>query len=532
MSRLTIRAQNTLWIIPLFLVLSGASGWISYESIKSELIWSFEQEAESLAIAISELVDRDQITAMVDFREGDLEAIAKPLRRLRRWGQIHRVSLHTSKGDLVYSYGGLQTNRDDRAAMTGEQKAQLATHSDQPVWVESLGRHQAEKAVSWFSRTVLRRSGSPAQAGGSDKTEGALLSAFAPIRARPAQASEDGLSGCSKLTGPPNLARRRIETTDQPILAWIRIETNVDEFVEQDRLFRSKVWIQMILSALLGMALVVLLTRLVAPGLDKLTKAAGRVTKGRFEHDLETGSVREINDLATTFGTMVSVLGETVAKGRRSVMDREESRANAEIAETWAHEHLVPKALDLGRFEVAATLGSEAPMRSFLALFSWPDPAQRPAAEAAPAGFLAAIGSVDGDDPVTVAAAATAVPAFLEEHCDRFSPEQLLAETRTHFGVSSAKLVVWNASDDRIRHLTLTAGGAVESRDLEPAELDQAGLLEQEDAGSSSAATLATLTRWVAPFDAERLLIQLQRFVARARRGGAFFIRTRKSNAG
>ena len=331
------------------------------------------------------------------------------------------------------------------------------------------------------------------------------------------------MSGCHLGAGV-----RAAEVEKGELVAWVRAETHVDDFVEQVGVFQRKVLLQVFSSCLLGLLLVALLTRIVAPKLRALANAVEQVSGGRFGHDLEEGSVREINDLANTFGTMVSVLRETVEKGRRSVMDREESRATSEIADTWARQHQAARVLRVGGFDLAAMLGPEASERSFLALLGRPGEASSDG----PSGFLGVIGTLEGDDPVELAACSTAVPRFLEEHLEALTPEELLDGARESFGIAVARLVSWDDQDDEILYLTLDADGRLERRLLSRDELAGTGLLVREETESSSDETVATLTEWVEPLDAEAFLTHLQRLVTGARRGGALFIRARQPGAG
>lgn len=146
--KLRISTQNALLILPLFLCLSLASAFLSYDATKRELMWGFEEEVAALAIVTREYVEPSWLQessseSVFDELEGRLE-------RLRDWGQLRRFVLFDVQGDMRMVFHGLDLQPDDHLELLRPQDGALVGEVEclaegcllpafAPIWAENDG---------------------------------------------------------------------------------------------------------------------------------------------------------------------------------------------------------------------------------------------------------------------------------------------------------------------------------------------------------------------------------------------------------
>ncbi|MEM8994528.1 MAG: hypothetical protein AAGF23_07020 [Acidobacteriota bacterium] len=257
---------------------------------------------------------------------------------------------------------------------------------------------------------------------------------------------------------------------EQPA-AWVRVETGVEDYFADLAAYRRSAWTQVAGSVGLGALAVVLLTGLIAPRLRQLVDAARGVRHGRYDAELQDSAVCEINDLVGTFRTMTSVLGESVDKARRAVVDHEQFRSWNDIADAWVRDVLPSSPLDAGDVELAAALGPGAPPDRCLHLSGVPavdtrDAGDRPREDHPGGGsrcdradgFIAFIGQLRGGDSDDLAVRAAGLGFYLEQHAAHRTPRQLADDLRTHFDVDRGDMLLRRRSGDPITHCRLGPG--------------------------------------------------------------------------
>ncbi len=275
-----IRTQALLAILPLFLVMAGVIGLLSYSAARQEMIWGLEEEAKALSVTIAEFVDGDSLRAAGSPRER-FERLELPFQRLLGYGQAKQIVALDAFGDPIWAApaeagGALHFPTADALSAEPDRPRRLAT---------------AEAVAS-----------EPLAVGDGAQ----VMVGYAPIL------SSDG-AAAGTIGVVIDAARLGALTRNLPL-----------------NLLRLTL-VALAIGTLAALFIAALLTRRVRA----LSSAAVEVANGAYDREIEVGTIQEVSDLSNTFNTMTSVLKDVVQRAQRTLVEGEQFRTPLDLARTY-----------------------------------------------------------------------------------------------------------------------------------------------------------------------------------------------------
>lgn len=388
-----IRTQNLLTIVPLFLGLALIGSLLMYTVGLNEIRWGLHEEASTLAIAAAEFLDGDAYQGLV--RRGTADPyyarIQDPLRRLLKRNQARRVTAYSPDGEKVVFHLSADTiSADTSGASDADSEASPSATLSAGVAGEA-GLMEAMTRDRFLVGAMRYGEGNQA-----------ALTAYAPIN-----------DSAGKLAG------------------IVGVETDADIYrkSKQDLLTRG-VWLTGIVF-LLGILVASLLTRLITREVHALNLAAVEVTAGNLNRQIQAGRIQEIEDLGNTFNTMSDVLRDVLSKTRRALIEGEQFRTEANLAQAYREQFAPPLRASLGAARVAAEHFGARPTGSFYDAFSLPD------------GACALVGRVGEGASLDAVMTASAARSLLRQDLERLPPEEVFASAGALFPLDRLEIVVW-----------------------------------------------------------------------------------------
>lgn len=309
-----VRSHIAAAIVPLFLGLSIVTGALTYHLQVKELTWGLDEESTSIAVSAARLIDGAAVRRIAAGEEALEAPVRDQFRRILAWGRARRLTLLAGADlrVLVDVFDGDSPG------------AGVATPS--PAVAAALERQPFV-------------SGTPAKGAGGALT----LTAFAPVR---------DAAGA--------------------LLGILAVETRADTFASRrDAVLRS-VLISLCAATLLGLLLAVLISRMITRRLSDLTDRVRQVETGGEVPGPGTGIIDEVNDLVNTFDTIQSVLGEVLAKTRRTLIETEQFRTEEDLMGAYLVEFQGPARTTVSGLDAAGSLFGRRPTGSFFGVWDLP----------------------------------------------------------------------------------------------------------------------------------------------------------------
>ena len=364
-----IRTQNMLAIVPLFLGLAGLIGALMYVVQYRELIWGLDEEATSIAVAAAHHMEAATIRNAD--ADADWKQILKDLLKLLDGERAQRITLLSDDLDVLYdSADGPDTVRPILLSPALQSRMEARSFAATPVQQDERGHY---------------------------------MMAFSPVR------------------------------DDQGTAAILMVETSAEGLAAHKERMARDIRLIILVTALIGVLLAWLISRIISRRIISLTRAAAAVGAGRYDQPHEVGGVQEINDLSNTFTTMSRVLSEIVARTRRAVVEAEQFRTDDDLARAFTQTFMKP---DHRTIHGAAVSGTHVSTRSgnhFFGIWEKGDE------------VMAVVGELSGHDGLAAPLTASAAAAALRECWLNASLESACAEWSGLFDLAQVELVVWRA---------------------------------------------------------------------------------------
>ena len=276
-----IRTQNLIAIVPLFLVMAGAAGAMTYSTAREEMMWGLREEVTALSVAMTEFISGSDLepgdAALVD----RLNSLEQSFYRVIEHGQVKFVYALDRDGEVVWRYGGAVD-----AAFVPEGVAPGLAAAD----LAALTRGAA--SVSTPVTTL---------ASGED----AML-AYSPIR--------DAAGNVAGSLGVV-IDASRVATLSSDLLLHLARLT--------------------LLALVIGTLASLFISSLLTAKVRALSRAALQVAGGQYDRQIQIGTIQELSDLSNTFNTMSSVLKDLIERTRRTLIEGEQFRTPLDLARTY-----------------------------------------------------------------------------------------------------------------------------------------------------------------------------------------------------
>ncbi|NNE92408.1 MAG: HAMP domain-containing protein [Verrucomicrobiales bacterium] len=270
-----IRTHTLLLITPIFLLLGVAISIMVYMTERRELLWGLQEESKALAISIAEFLDGDQL-------DSELQAGVEALT------QFERVEAVLQHGQLKY--------------------ARLLISDDSEVGIR-LVRESGDEQFD------------PA---GIPKRADLDLARWGGFAVSPVQEQTEDMSLIKALTP--------IHAKSGKTVAFLEVVTDATDLKTHSQTTQIRCLKLTGGLVLAGIVISISLSGFLVARLRELGDAARVVASGDYDHEIESHSIREINDLGSTFNTMRSILKDVLTKAKKELVEVEEFRRPEDLA--------------------------------------------------------------------------------------------------------------------------------------------------------------------------------------------------------
>lgn len=270
-----IQTRCLAGIVPVFVVLAAAVGFLVDTLERRESLWGVREEASGLAISIAAFVDGADLLKVVagGTEAAEREAFLKPLERVLKDGKTDRLfALRPSDGRILLDMG-------PAAASNGQFRVPDAVLA---------GALAGESFVTPVETEAGRK----------------VIRAFAPV--------------CNR-TGT--------------VLAVLGIQNDVTFLAGQGELSRERIFQGAAATVLVGLLCSLLISVILTRSIRILNDAVTLAGAGQFDSGTDTGRgiIHEFRDLWNTFETMMSVLRGVIAKTKRDLLGVEMFRSEQDL---------------------------------------------------------------------------------------------------------------------------------------------------------------------------------------------------------
>jgi HAMP domain-containing protein len=304
---MSIRTQNLVSILPVFLFLAVVSAGLMLKTVREEYLWGLREEASSLAVATAEFIPGACFRELVERGSGApyYLRLAPALDRILKQKQAQRIFGLTPDGrHLLFSRGGPPGDATGHLLPTPAELA--AIDRGEPLGTSVKTDRRGRIVMTAYARVHdWQRTGSEP---------------LAPECAYALRPSDNGVDGARGAPSPVGL---------------LGVETDARgmESLTRELLARGGWIIGAVL--ILGAAATLSVSAVVSREVRNLTDGAALVKRGSLDHSIEAGCIQEVWDLCNTFNTMSDVLKDVLAKTKRSLLEGELFRSEADLAETY-----------------------------------------------------------------------------------------------------------------------------------------------------------------------------------------------------
>ncbi|MGB3518045.1 MAG: HAMP domain-containing protein [Elainellaceae cyanobacterium] len=276
-----IRTQSVLAILPIFISVAAINGFLTYTSEQQENRWALEEESIALTVAIAEFMKSDRYNRVLSSspeeteNTTDFEDLQGSLERILLRGQAKYILTRSLDGQELLHHVSTGHPQDEHQALP--QEALQSLESD-GIWISPIRFLNADISI---------------------------LESCTPI-------SDRGTSTSILCTG-----------------------ISANPFLQQMTLSRQKVLASTTVIVATGLILTLSIATLMTRKLRQLADAAEVVAAGNYDQQFDIDMIQEVRDLSNTLSTMSSVMGETLMRAKRSLVENERFRTISTLAKTY-----------------------------------------------------------------------------------------------------------------------------------------------------------------------------------------------------
>ncbi len=307
---MSIRWQNIFAIVPIFLVVGLASGWLRLKSDDAELVWGFREQSAGVTTAVASFLDGENWTEVSKPGSPAAAAFGERLTRIFQSGTARQIYGLSADGKKIAFNFAPEGARKRRPLVDSETLTAL-------------------NAGETYTTDILQ-----------DAESGSLMVGYAYVK--DAEGKPQGIVGT-------------VVSADEYTRAW---NASVAETA----------WLCAGVTVL-GFIVALVISAIFCARLRELKGAADILAAGEYEQRLEPALVRELSDLSDTFNTVGSILGELSAKSRQSVVEAEQFRTDEDLKSTYCATFFPPASRDAKTRQLAGCLANEKCVGDFFEIF-------------------------------------------------------------------------------------------------------------------------------------------------------------------
>ncbi|TVQ17509.1 MAG: HAMP domain-containing protein [Leptolyngbya sp. DLM2.Bin15] len=276
-----IRTQSVLAILPIFISVAAINGFLTYTSEQQENRWALEEESIALTVAIAEFVKSDRYSHVLASRDEEIEDteafedLHVSLERILLRGQAKYILTRSLDGQELLHHFSTGHPQDEHQALAPETLQSLQIDS---VWISPIRFLNADISI---------------------------------------------LESCTL-----------ISTGDTPT-SILCTGISANPFLKQMTLSRQKVIASTAIIVATGFMLTFSIATLMTRKIRQLADAAETVAAGNYDQRFDIDTIQEVQDLSNTLSTMSSVMGETLMRAKRSLVENERFRTISTLVKTY-----------------------------------------------------------------------------------------------------------------------------------------------------------------------------------------------------
>ncbi|HEY9815347.1 MAG TPA: hypothetical protein V6D20_06040 [Candidatus Obscuribacterales bacterium] len=276
-----IRTQSVLAILPIFISVAAINGFLTYTSEQQENRWALEEESVALTVAIAEFMKGDRFHHGLSSSPEDIENatafedLEVSLERILLRGQAKYILTRSLDGQQLLHHFSTGHPQDEHQPLPPEA---LQSLEDDSIWISPIRFLNADISIL-ESCTLLSNRGTPTS----------IL--------------------CTGISANP--------------------------FLQQMTMSRQKVLASTTVIVVTGLVLTLSIATVMARKIRQLADAAEVVAAGNYNQRFDIDMIQEVRDLSNTLSTMSSVMGETLMRAKRSLVENERFRTISTLAQTY-----------------------------------------------------------------------------------------------------------------------------------------------------------------------------------------------------
>ncbi|MES2465261.1 MAG: HAMP domain-containing protein [Armatimonadota bacterium] len=436
-----------------------------YFQLLREHRWGLEQAAKAYSIATAEYTDPAAYGPIGGEKpnEAARRELSQFIRRLVEHAKVRAVYAWQTDGNtLVDSASSLKETSPLQNSKKSSAKT-VVSDEDYTVPPPTEEVRQELSKNGYYVGSVETLSGN----------SGRIL-AYALVRPAPKHAAG---SASPTPPDPPDThagAGNEASVTAAEIAQWRRpvgiVGVNVDasDYVVQVRVLLQRVGAIVATITAIGFILAEALSRLIVKDVRSLSAGAAAISRGELKQSVPASRIQELSDLGGAFNIMVEILQNVVAKTRRSLLEGELFRTEAELASAFADRYRPPLEQNLpGNVHLVASLCGERAVSAstFFALAS-PSCASADLSRDVSESGWAFVGCLVNRKNLDAAMTASAAERFIKEHLTSVDPigllgtedggsdgllDSLFGYARQMFAARRLMICGWDAGSEKAR---------------------------------------------------------------------------------
>ena len=376
-----ISTQNLLAIVPIFLGMALINGILAFTTQYQEIKWGINEEVSAITTAAAEFLDRDLITALKknpNNREV-IEKLSIPFAKIKNFQQQQCFFLlYPEDKKIFFSY-----STDDKTY----------ENPKPTVNIEQFVNKHTDLIIEGFRKIDENKS---------------VLIAYAPIY------DEYG-----------------------KLISVLMVEHDAKYFLDRTQKIKNKIFIITGLITLIGLVAALLISYIITYKISQLNKAALIVEAGHYDYQVNITMIQEMVDLSNTFNTMSSILGEVLARTKRTLIEGEQFRTDRDLANHFKQKFSQPIEGTFNNVSVAARVFTKNATGDFCGVL-----------EVDKKGTYVVIGriTVKGDGEIDSVITASAAYNFIRQRLIYQEPRAVFEDAKDLFELKKFKCMFWDKS--------------------------------------------------------------------------------------
>ncbi|HBS03724.1 MAG TPA: hypothetical protein DEA96_02085 [Leptospiraceae bacterium] len=303
---MTIRGQNLLFLVPVFLVAGLLIGGLKWAADTNTLRSGGKEQIRTFAVALQEFLEaRERLSPNPGLGSIQPEILKRDLNRVQQLFDLREPEVTTSTiSRFFWPEASSSAGAPGVVILNPETREPAFSYAPEGF-----------KDIADQVKDLTREAGVMVEA----RKEGIYISDFDV-----------------SLNSPDNLWALAI-LKDQEGQEYAILGVQYDGSWIQNEMRSSvvEIAIGVLVSALAGIVIALFLSSILSRTLRNLAEAASKAADGDYDVKIRSGLIQEFNDLGNTFRTMTSLLYDTLDRIRKTLIEQEQFRNTDDLMATF-----------------------------------------------------------------------------------------------------------------------------------------------------------------------------------------------------